>query len=319
MYSSILFRSFSRLLRVNIPDRTLYFMNSPAVTHSKVKLIRSNCKFNSTESTSAKVVEVEELQTDTPGIFVIALNRPPAAKNAINRNLALQMESAVKSIQTSSNTRVVILKSNIRGIFCVGADLKERTMMKEEDIAPFLSRARQVVADMSDLPVPVIAAIDGIALGGGLEIALGCDMRIAADDAKIGLVETRLAVIPGGGGTQRLPRLIGIAKAKEMIFCAKVLSGKEALEIGLAEYSVEQNEDGNAAYLKAIELAREIANKGPVAIKLAKKAINTGAQTDLSTALKVEESCYAQVIPTEDRLEGLKAFQEKRPPQYKGK
>ena len=89
------------------------------------------------------------------------------------------MESAVKSIQTSSNTRVVILKSNIRGIFCVGADLKERTMMKEEDIAPFLSRARQVVADMSDLPVPVIAAIDGIALGGGLEIALGCDMRIA--------------------------------------------------------------------------------------------------------------------------------------------
>jgi len=166
--------------------------------------------------------------------------------------------------------------------------------------------------------MPVIAAIDGHALGGGLEMALACDLRVASATAKMGLVETKLAIIPGAGGTQRLPRIVGPSLAKELIFTARVISGTEASSIGLVNHAVEQNAEGDAAYRRAIDLAREILPNGPVGVKMAKAAVNRGIEVDISSAMAIEEGCYAQVIPTKDRLEGLKAFKEKRKPVYKG-
>ncbi|KAM5136596.1 methylglutaconyl-CoA hydratase, mitochondrial isoform 3-T3 [Callospermophilus lateralis] len=199
-----------------------------------------------------------------------------------------------------------------------GADLKERAKMHSSEVGPFVSKIRAVINDIANLPMPTIAAIDGLALGGGLELALACDIRVAASSAKMGLVETKLAIIPGGGGTQRLPRAIGMSLAKELIFSARVLDGQEAKAVGLISHVLEQNQEGDAAYRKALDLAREFLPQGPVAMRVAKLAINQGMEVDLVTGLAIEEACYAQTIPTKDRLEGLLAFKEKRPPRYKG-
>jgi methylglutaconyl-CoA hydratase len=161
----------------------------------------------------------------------------------------------------------------------------------------------------------VIAVLEGAAFGGGLELALAADLRVAGAEAKMGLVETALAIIPGGGGTQRLPRLIGAARAKELIFTARRLGAEEAGRLGL----VDQVVPAGQALEVALGLAREILPNGPVAVRMAKQAINQGQDLDLVDGLALEEACYARVIPTEDRLEGLAAFREKRKPQYKGR
>ncbi|XP_077886799.1 methylglutaconyl-CoA hydratase, mitochondrial isoform X3 [Ictidomys tridecemlineatus] len=215
--------------------------------------------------------------------------------------------------KTEDELRVRHLEAENRG-----ADLKERAKMHASEVGPFVSKIRAVINDIANLPVPTIAAIDGLALGGGLELALACDIRVAASSAKMGLVETKLAIIPGGGGTQRLPRAIGMSLAKELIFSARVLDGQEAKAVGLISHVLEQNQEGDAAYRKALDLAREFLPQGPVAMRVAKLAINQGMEVDLVTGLAIEEACYAQTIPTKDRLEGLLAFKEKRPPRYKG-
>ncbi|XP_029941460.1 methylglutaconyl-CoA hydratase, mitochondrial [Salarias fasciatus] len=262
-------------------------------------------------------LRVRYLDGEDSGIVVVGMNRPKA-KNAISRNLVKLLFEAVEDIKKNNRVRSVIFCSLVPGIFCAGADLKERTKMQPSEVGPFVSKARALISEMGNLPVPTIAAIDGAALGGGLEMALSCDIRISSNDAKMGLVETRLAIIPGGGGTQRLPRAIGVSQAKELIFSARVVQGAEACRLGLVNHSVEQNESGDAAYLRALELAREINPQGPIAVRMAKLAINQGIEVDLVTGLAIEEACYAQVIPTKDRLEGLAAFKEKRRPNYKG-
>ncbi|XP_013870573.1 methylglutaconyl-CoA hydratase, mitochondrial [Austrofundulus limnaeus] len=262
-------------------------------------------------------LRVRYLDGEDAGIVVLGINRPKA-KNSISKNLVKLMFEAIENIKKNNKARSVILSSLVPGIFCAGADLKERAKMHQSEVGPFVSKARTLITELGNLPVPTIAAIDGAALGGGLEMALACDIRIASDSAKMGLVETKLAIIPGAGGTQRLPRLIGISLAKELIFAAKVVDGKEAHALGLVNHSVEQNDSGDAAYLRALELAREINPQGPIAVRMAKLAINQGIEVDLSTGLAIEEACYAQVIPTKDRLEGLAAFKEKRNPQYRG-
>ncbi|NP_001413047.1 methylglutaconyl-CoA hydratase, mitochondrial isoform 10 [Mus musculus] len=216
-------------------------------------------------------------------------------------------------VKTEDELRVRHLEEENRG-----ADLKERAKMHSSEVGPFVSKIRSVINDIANLPVPTIAAIDGLALGGGLELALACDIRVAASSAKMGLVETKLAIIPGGGGTQRLPRAIGMSLAKELIFSARVLDGQEAKAVGLISHVLEQNQEGDAAYRKALDLAREFLPQGPVAMRVAKLAINQGMEVDLVTGLAIEEACYAQTISTKDRLEGLLAFKEKRPPRYKG-
>ena len=174
------------------------------------------------------------------------------------------------------------------------------------------------MGELERLPMPVIAAIDGHALGGGLEMALACDLRVAAKEAKMGLVETKLAIIPGAGGTQRLPRLVGPALAKELIFTARVINGAQAQKIGLVNDAVDQNSNGDGAFQRAVQIAQEIIPNGPIGVQMAKAAISKGIEVSLDSGLAFEGACYAQVVPTQDRLEGLKAFAEKRKPQYKG-
>ncbi|XP_045164671.2 methylglutaconyl-CoA hydratase, mitochondrial-like [Mercenaria mercenaria] len=250
-------------------------------------------------------------------VAVFSLNRQ-SARNAISKSLMTKLRDALQTVKFDSNLRALIIRSLVPGTFCAGADLKERATMKPEEVGPFVTSLRGSLSDIANLPIPTIVALDGTAVGGGLEMALACDIRVAADTAKMGLVETKLAIIPGGGGTQRLTRVVGPSIAKEMIFTARIIDGVQAREIGLVNHSVPQNDDGDAAFQRSIELAREIAPQGPIALKMAKLAINQGNEVDLESALKFEEMCYAQTIPTKDRMEGLMAFKEKRPPKYKG-
>uniref|UniRef100_A0A8C5NF92 AU RNA binding protein/enoyl-CoA hydratase n=1 Tax=Gouania willdenowi TaxID=441366 RepID=A0A8C5NF92_GOUWI len=249
-------------------------------------------------SDSKDDLRVRYLEGEDSGIVVVGINRPKA-KNAISKNLVKMMFEAVEDIKTNNKVRSVIVCSLVPGVFCAGADLKERAKMHPSEVGPFVSKARALITELGNLPVPIIAAIDGAAIGGGLEMALACDIRIA-------------------WGTQRLPRVIGVSLAKELIFAARVIDGIEAYRLGLVSHSVEQNNCGDAAYQRGLELAREINPQGPIAIRMAKLSINQGIEVDLSTGLAIEEACYAQVIPTKDRLEGLAAFKEKRRPHFKG-
>lgn len=149
-------------------------------------------------------------------------------------------------------------------------------------------------------------------------MALACDIIVASNNSKLGLVETRLAIIPAAGGTQRLPRRISPSLAKELIFTSRVLSGEEAKQLGIANHCVPQNDKKDAAYQKALNIAAEIIPNGPVGVRMAKKAIDKGIEVDLNTGYSIEEACYAQLVYTKDRLEGLAAFAEKRKPKYRG-
>ncbi|GAB1601127.1 methylglutaconyl-CoA hydratase, mitochondrial-like [Argonauta hians] len=277
--------------------------------------IAARCLSSAVES--SKALDLQYLTGDSEGIAVFSLNRPKA-KNSFSKSMINQLIDAIETVKFDKNIRTLIVRSSVPGIFCAGADLKERATMAPEEVGPFVSKLRGMVSEIHNLPMPTIAAIDGPALGGGLELALACDIRTAASSAKMGLVETRLAIIPGGGGTQRLSRVVGPAIAKELIFSSRVLDGKQAAAIGLVNHAVDQNEAGDAAYLKAEQLAQEIAQQGPFALRMAKLAINNGVEVDLVSGCRYEEAYYAQVIPTKDRLEGLRAFKEKRPPKYIG-
>lgn len=300
----MMYRTAHSMLRVSRLGSSVYQIAWPRVSYRGL-------------SSAGPDVVIEKLSGDCAGITVLGLNRP-AAKNAISKNLLKEMKEAVDGIRHDSSVRVLLLRSLVPGVFCAGADLKERAKMKPEEVGPFVTKARSLISDLENLPMPVIVALDGAALGGGLEMALACDLRVAADTTKMGLVETKLAIIPGAGGTQRLPRIVGAAKAKELIFTAAIINGKEGEDIGLVNYVVPQNETRDAAYLRSLELAQKIIPNGPVGVKMAKVAISRGVEVDLTTGLSIEEACYAQVIPTKDRIEGLTAFKEKRTPNYKG-
>ncbi|XP_071437688.1 methylglutaconyl-CoA hydratase, mitochondrial isoform X3 [Pithys albifrons albifrons] len=174
-------------------------------------------------------LRVRYLDDEHKGIVVLGLNRSHA-KNALSKNLVKMMSKAVDALKSDKKVRTVIFRSEVPGIFCAGADLKERAKMHSSEVSSFVSRARATINELANLPVPTIAAIDGTALGGGLELALACDIRVAASSAKMGLVETKLAIIPGAGGTQRLPRTIGVSLAKELIFSARIVDGTSSNE-----------------------------------------------------------------------------------------
>jgi len=257
-----------------------------------------------------KVLLVEEKD----GIAVLTLNRPEVM-NSFNFALLNSLKEQVDALKFNTNVRVVIITGADRKAFCAGADLKERTTFDELQVKEFIFTIRNLFTSIEHLNKPVIAAINGVALGGGTELALACDIRIAAMNASMGLTETRLAIIPGAGGTQRLPRLIGRGKAKELIFTGRRVDAREALQIGL----VNQIYDPESLLTECQKMAAMICETGPIAIEQAKYAINYGLETDLHTGLGIESNAYWVTIPTEDRLEGLAAFQEKRKPVYKGK
>lgn len=235
-------------------------------------------------------------------------------KNAFSSDMIDSFEKAVESIRNNKNVRVLIVRSTVDKVFCAGADLKERLAMPEEKVAPFVGRLRNAFDSLATLPIPTIATIDGVALGGGLELALACDIRVASANATLGLPETNLAIIPGAGGTQRLPRVVGVAKAKQLIFTGARLNGIEAHGLGIVNEVVREG----SSYAKAVEIANQIVDKGPIGVRMAKKAIDEGIAVPLSQALEIEKNCYAQVVPTKDRVEGLKSFTEKRKPVYRG-
>lgn len=253
-------------------------------------------KFSSQVSSTELVFKY--LENDYKGVVTWGLNRPQQ-KNALSINLVQDLHRALDKVIYDGQARVVVIHSLVPGVFCAGADLKERATMKQKDVQNFVNNLRHLMNRVHNLQVPVIAALDGSALGGGLELALAGDIRIASSSAKMGLVETKLAIIPGAGGTQRLPRIINPAVAKELIFTARVFNGFEAKQMGIVNHVVEQNDEGNASFKKGLDIAEEILPNGPVAVKMAKMAINKGLEIDLNSGLSVEEACYAQLIPTD--------------------
>jgi methylglutaconyl-CoA hydratase len=259
-------------------------------------------------------IRVECLDGADSGILMLGLERPEA-KNALGRQLLQEINDAVALVADDLSIRVVILHSLVPGVFCAGADLKERAGMTQEEASTFVQKLRATFTALERMPMPTIAAIEGAALGGGLELALACDLRVVGASARLGLPETSLAIIPGAGGTQRLPRIIGRARAKELIFTARKFGAEEALQYGIADRITEPGK----ALEFALELAREILPNGPIALRAAKEAIDQGLDLDRDGGLRIEEACYAKVIPTEDRLEGLAAFKEKRRPRYRGR
>ncbi len=254
------------------------------------------------------------LTEERDGIAILTLNRPEVM-NSFNFALLQALEKQIEALKFNNDIRVVIITGSGQKAFCAGADLKERTTYSESQVKTFIFTIRNLFTSIELLNKPVIAAINGVALGGGTELALACDIRIASMNALMGLTETRFAIIPGAGGTQRLPRLIGRGKAKELIFTGRRVDAQEALQIGLVNQICEQ-----ASLLdECLKMAAMICEAGPIAIEQAKYAINYGLETDLHTGLGIESNAYWVTIPTEDRLEGLAAFQEKRKPVYKGK
>lgn len=247
------------------------------------------------------------------GIVLMTLNRPEAA-NALSIKMLEQLRDAVAACKFDRSVRCIVVTGAGEKAFCAGADLKERAGMDMNQVRRTVSLIRQSINDVEALPQPVIAAVNGAAVGGGMELALACDIRIASETATFALTETSLGIIPGAGGTQRLPRLIGKGRAKELIFTARKIDAKEAWDMGLVEVVALPE----SLLDKALEIAGQIVRNAPIAVAEAKFAIDKGCDADLSTGLAIEQNAYEVTIPTKDRLEGLQAFKDKRPPLFKG-
>ncbi|KAK9059185.1 hypothetical protein SSX86_021804 [Deinandra increscens subsp. villosa] len=290
---------------------------------SKPYLLPSRLQFQSIRTlllqSASESVKVHRLSDADSGIIQINMDRPEA-KNALGKEMLRGLLNSFEAISTDSAANVLMICSSVSKVFCAGADLKDtkstdQLTMNVSEVRATVNSLRSTFSFLEALEIPTIAVIEGAALGGGLEMALSCDLRICGEDAKLALPETGLAVIPGAGGTQRLPRLVGKSIAKELIFTGRKISAIDALSIGLINYCTPAGE----AYSKALEVARDINQKGPVAIRMAKRAINEGLEVNMASALGVEEDCYEQTLHTNDRLEGLAAFAEKRKPSYQGK
>ena len=242
-------------------------------------------------------------------IGIITLNRPEV-RNALNRKMIQELGNVLTGLENDLQIRVIIITGNKD--FCAGADIKEMNAIKPEEIETFCRWGHKVFDQLEGMGKPVIAAITGFALGGGCELALACDIRIAGESAKFGQPEVNLGLIPGFGGTQRLSRLIGVAKAKEMILTGKIIDAKEAESIGLVNRVVKDEE----LMIAAEEMAQVIAQKAPVAVKMAKTLINENQE--IKEGLEKEIAFFARCFTTQDRLEGINAFLEKRKPKFKG-
>jgi enoyl-CoA hydratase len=241
------------------------------------------------------------------------MNRPDV-HNAMNEAMRRELTDAFNAFAASDDVRVVVVTGAGERAFSAGADIREFV----EAHAPTRFRAGRRRLDfrqaMDQCPQPIIAAIRGFALGGGLELALACDIRVAGDDAQLGLTEVNLAIIPGGGGTQRLPRLIGRGKALELILTGARIPAAEALRLGLVERVVPAAE----ALPNALALARTMADKAPVALRYAKEAVVKGLELPLADGLRLEGDLSVLLRTTDDRLEGARAFLEKRKPRWTG-
>ncbi|XP_070366010.1 enoyl-CoA hydratase domain-containing protein 2, mitochondrial isoform X16 [Equus asinus] len=248
----------------------------------------------SDEAARGREIQVRALEGPDQGITEILMNRP-RARNALGNVFVSELLEALAQLREDRQVRVLLFRSAVKGVFCAGADLKEREQMSEAEVEVFVQRLRGMMTEIAAFPAPTIAALDGFALGGGLELALACDLRVAASTAVMGLIETTRGLLPGAGGTQRLPRCLGVALAKELIFTGRRLSGTQAQVLGLVNHAVAQNEEGNAAYHRARALAQEILPQAPIAVRLSKVAIDRGMEVDIASGMAIEGICYAQV------------------------
>ncbi|MBI5000399.1 MAG: enoyl-CoA hydratase/isomerase family protein [Euryarchaeota archaeon] len=267
------------------------------------------------------------------GIALVTFNNPPM--NVLSSNVLKELSETLSKIEKDHSVRCMVLTGAGRA-FVAGADISEMSAMDPHAALEFARLGQGVLDRIQHLHVPVIAAVNGFALGGGTEIAIACDIRIASEAAKFGQPEVNLAVIPGFGGTQRLARLIGPGKAKELIFTGDMIDHAMALQVGLVQMVVPgYKKDASGAPLKdekgkpvqdnapvvsaSMEMARKIAGKGPDAIKMAKKSINEGLDMTLAKGLEIEAKNFSALFATEDQKEGMKAFLDKRKPEFKGK
>ncbi|PBP25201.1 enoyl-CoA hydratase/isomerase [Diplocarpon rosae] len=305
----------------------------------------------STQPTQTPLVRVLDVPAPGSGrIRILSLARP-AARNAISRQLLQELRTNIDRVASEyeSNgdevpakqvfggaagvdhkgaTRALVLASDVDSAFCAGADLKERAGFSADETAAFLANLRNTFTALSTLPIPTISAVSSLALGGGLELALCTHMRVFASTAQVGLPETRLGIIPGAGGTYRLPALIGLGRARDMILTGRRVSAAEAYFLGIADRLVEivpeegKEGDENKKELMgrakdevlsvAVKLAGEICQGGPVAVRAALQAVQYARE-------EVENKMYERVVGTEDRNEALLAFREKRMPEFKGR
>jgi enoyl-CoA hydratase len=248
------------------------------------------------------------------GIATITLNRPEVL-NAFSKELEGEVLQALEDIKNDENIRVVILTGAGEKAFSAGADIKAMKGMNALKARELSLRGEKVCTALENFEKPVIAAINGYALGGGLEVAMACDIRIASENARMGQTEINIGLIPGWGGTQRLTRLIGRTKAKELVFTGKMVDAKTAEQLGIVNMMVPADKFKETVR----QFASELASKAPVALKVAKALINKGAEINLDAAIVLEREGFGVVASTEDLQEGVSAFTEKRKPTFKGK
>lgn len=247
------------------------------------------------------------------GVTRLTLNRPKQL-NALNQQLFRELDQVLDQVAEDPAVRVVVITGAGERAFAAGADIREFEAMGPVEALEFSRNTQRVLRKLETLPKPTIAAVNGFALGGGCELMMACDIAYAADSAKIGQPEITLGIIPGGGGTQRLPRLLGKQKAKELVLTGEALSAEEAHRLGLVSKVVP------AADLMAEvqTLCGKLLNKGAVALRMAKEAIELGSETDLAAGMEIEAKSWSVCFTTQDRLEGVKAFLEKRKPNFQG-
>ncbi len=254
------------------------------------------------------LVEIED------GIGVVKINRPQVL-NALNSEVVEALESALSEVERNADVKVVIITGAGERAFVAGGDIKEMAAMDSMAARSFSQRGHHLITFMEQMKKPIIAAVNGYALGGGLELALACDFIYASENARLGLTEVTLGVIPGFGGTQNLPRLIGPNRAKELIFSGRQLTARQACEWGI----VNEVSPADELMTRVMELARTMARNGQLAVSLAKEAMVAGLDMTKENGLRLESAVFGLLFDSEDQKEGMRAFVEKRPAAFKGK
>lgn len=269
-----------------------------------------------TNASSLDLASDSGVRASRRGPFALWTIDRPDRMNALSRAVVRELGRLAREAALDPTLRGVVITGVGEKAFCAGADLKERQSMTIEDVRDFLGLYRSAFGAIDGLPIPVVAAINGVAFGGGLELALACDLRVMSATAQVGLTETSLAIIPGAGGTQRLPRIVGAARAREMVLLAQRLDAGAALACGLVNRVAGE---GESALDCALALIAPLANAAPIAIAAALDALDAAADMPLEQGLSHERVCYERTLESSDRLEALAAFAEKRKPVYTGR
>jgi len=251
------------------------------------------------------------LTEKSEGIGKITINRPEV-RNALNKEAWVHLSKAFADLDEDQDVRVIVITGAGDKAFVAGADLN--ALKQRSPVETFNGESPRLVLGIENTSKPTIAMINGFCLGGGLEVAMACDIRIASEDAKLGQTELNVGILPGAGGTQRLPRLVGLGKAKELIFTGKIISAQEAMQIGLVNLVVAKE----ALLEQTMQMAKSIAAKSPLVTKVAKLVINKGFDADLASGLKIETLAQSFVFSSKDHMEGIDAFLEKRAPNFSG-